>query len=49
MGGRGELNKPKGLGHFSCDTPHGLSVGRRLGAVGGGCMGPSDGGLPTPG
>lgn len=25
--GGGELNKPKGLGHFSCDTPHGLSKG----------------------
>lgn len=27
-----ELNKPKGLGHFSCDTPHRLSRG-----LGGGC------------
>lgn len=26
-----ELNKPKGLGHFSCDTPHRLS--RWLGMV----------------
>jgi len=24
-----ELNKPKGLGHFSCDTPHRLCRGLR--------------------
>lgn len=30
--GEKELNKPKGLGYFSCDTPHKRRVG---GAVGG--------------
>lgn len=35
-----ELNKPKGLGHFSCDTPHRLSRG-----LGGGYGGRSDGSL----
>lgn len=45
LGGK-ELNKPKGLGHFSCDTPHRLSRG--LGGGWGGCGGPLDGGLPPP-